>query len=105
MSHGGNPNPVCRFQVEYGVRKAPDETFAKTRLMMFWEGMRMLLNPANRALKLPPQVSAKPLLLIVRNRCAEFRRSVWVKNNRLHENWTRNASNTWVAGVPTTVPL
>ena len=28
MGHGGNPNLVCKFQVEYGVRKAPGETLA-----------------------------------------------------------------------------
>src|SRR5215475_2471645 len=26
MGHGGNPNLVRKFQVEYGVRKAPEET-------------------------------------------------------------------------------
>jgi hypothetical protein len=107
MSHGGNPNLVCKFQVEYGVRKAPDETLAQARLIMLGERLRMLLNTVNRTLDLPLQLSAQPraLLLIVRDCHTEFRRCIGMKNNRLHENRARNSANTWAAGVPTTLSL
>jgi hypothetical protein len=107
MGHGGNPNLVCKFQVEYGVRKAPDETLAKTRLIMLRKYLRMLLNTGNRTLDLLLQVSAEPraLLLIVRNCCTEFRPRIGMKNDWLHENCARNSSNTWAAGIPTTLPL
>jgi len=107
MGHGGNPNLVCKFQVEYGVRKAPDDTRAKTRLIMLRKHLRMLLNTGHRTLDLPLQVSAEPraLLLIVCNCCPEFRPRIGMKNDRLHENCARNSSNTWVAGIPTTLPL
>jgi hypothetical protein len=106
MGHGSNPNLVCKFQVEYGVRKAPDETLAQTRLIMLRKHLRMLLNPGNRMLDLPLQVSAKPraLLLLVRNCRTEFRSRIGMKNDRLHENCARNSSNTWAAGIPTTLP-
>ena len=78
MGHGGNPNLVCKFQVEYGVRKAPDEILAKARLIMLGERLRMLLNPVNGTLDFPLQVSAEPraLLLIVHDRRAEFHRRI-----------------------------
>jgi hypothetical protein len=53
MGHGGNPNLVCKFQVEYGVRKTPDETLAQTCLIMLRKHLRMLLNTGNRTLDLP----------------------------------------------------
>ena len=107
MGHGGNPNLVCKFQVEYGVRKAPDETLAKARLIMLREPLRMLLDMVNGTLDFPLQVSAEPraLLLIVRNCRAEFRRRIGMKNDRLHENCARSSAKTWAAGVPTTLPL
>jgi hypothetical protein len=106
MSYGGNPNLVCQFQVEYGVRKAPDETPAQACLIMLGERLRMLLNPVCRLLSLPLQISTEPraLLLIVRNCRTEFRRRIGMKNERLHGNCARNSANTWVAGVPTTLP-
>jgi hypothetical protein len=69
--------------------------------------LRMLLNPVNDTLDFPLQVSAEPraLLLIVRDRRAEFRPCIGMKNNRLHENWARSSANTCAAGVPTTLPL
>ena len=107
MGHGGNPNLVCQFQVEYGVRKPPDETLTKARLIMLGEPLWMLLNTANDTLNFPLQVVAEPwtLLLIVRNGRAELRHSSGMKNDGLHADWARSSANTWVAGVPTTLPL
>src|SRR5215475_13295049 len=98
---------TCRIEVEYGIRKAPDEILAKTRLIMLRKHLRMLLNTGHRTLDLPLQVSAEPraLLLIVRNCCTEFRPRIGMKNDRLHEPCARNSSNTWAAGIPTTLPL
>ena len=77
MGHCGNPNLVCKFQVEYGVRKAPDETLAQARLIMLGERLRMLWNTVQSTLDLPLQVSAESrvLLFIVRDCRTEFRRS------------------------------
>jgi hypothetical protein len=76
MGHGGNPNLFRKFQVEYGVRKAPDETLTQVCLSMLGKRLRMLLNAVNGTLDLPLQVSAEPraLLLIVRDCRTEFRR-------------------------------
>jgi len=107
MGHRSNPNLVCKFQGEYGVRKAPDETRAKARLIMLGEPLRMLLNTVNGTLDFPLQVSAelRALLPIVRDCRAEFHRRIGMKNKRLHENCARSSANTWAAGVPTTLPL
>ena len=107
MGHGGNPNLVCKFQVEYGVRKPPDETLAKARLIMPGEPLWILLNTANDTLNFPLQVVAEPwtLLLMVRDGRAEFRHSIGMKNDGLHADCARGSANTWVAGVPTTLPL
>ena len=107
MGHGGNPNLVCKFQVEYGVRKPPDDTLAKARLIMPGEPLWMLLHTANDTLNFPLQVVAEPwaLLLIVRNGRADFRHSSGMKNDGLHADCARSSANTWVAGIPTTLPL
>ena len=107
MGHRGNPNLVCKFQVEYGVRKAPDETLVKARLIMLGEPLRILLHTVHGTLDFPLKVSAEPwaLLLIVRDCRTEFRRGVRMKNERFHENCARSSANTWAAGVPTTLPL
>ena len=107
MGHGGNPNLVCKFQVEYGVRKPPDETLAKARLIMPGEPLWILLNTANDTLNFPLQVVAEPWtsLLIVRDGRAEFRHRIGMKNDGLHADCARSSANTWVAGVPTTLPL
>jgi len=107
MGHRGNPNLIFKFQVEYGVRKAPDETLAKARLIMLGEPLRILLNTVNGTLDFPLQVSAEPwvLLLIVCDRRTEFRRRIGMKNERFHENCARSSANTWAAGVPTSLPL
>jgi hypothetical protein len=107
MSHGGNPNLVCKFQVEYGVRKASDETLAQARLIMLGERLWILLNTANGTFDFPLQVSAEPgaLLLIVRDCRTEFRRRIRMKNDRLHENCARSSANTSAAGFPTALPL
>jgi hypothetical protein len=107
MGYGGNPNLVCKFQVEYGIRKPRDETLVKARLIMPGEPLWMLLNTANDTLNFPLQVVAEPwtLLLIVRDGHAEFRHSIEMKNDGLHADCARSSANTWVAGVPTTLPL
>ena len=107
MGHRGNPNLVFKFQVEYGVRKAPDETLAKARLIMLGEPLRILLNTVTGPFDFPLQVSAESwaLPLIVRGCRTEFRRRIGMKNERFHENCARSSANTWAAGVPTTLPL
>ena len=60
MSHGGNPNLVCQFQVEYGVRKPLDDSLAQARLIMPGEPLWMLLHTANDTLNFSLQVVAEP---------------------------------------------
>ena len=74
---------------------------------MLGEPLRILLNTVNSPLDFPLQVSAESwaLLLIVRDCRTEFRRSIGMKNERVHENCARSSANTWAAGVPTTLPL
>ena len=88
MGHRSNPNLVFKFQVEYSVRKAPDETRVKARLIMLGEPLRMLLNTVYGTLDFPLQVSAEPraLVPIVRDCRAELRRSIGMKNERLLRN-------------------
>ena len=107
MSHGGNPKLVRKFQVEYGVRKAPDETLTKTRFIMLRKRLRMLLDTGNHTLDFPLQVSAEPraLLLVVRHGRTKFRPRIGMKTDRLHENCACNSANTCTAGIPTTLPV
>ena len=71
------------------------------------EPLWMLLNTANDTLSFSLQVVAEPwaLLLIVRDGRTEFRHSVGMKNDGLHTDCARRSANTWVAGVPITLPL
>jgi hypothetical protein len=107
MGHRGNPNLVCKFQVEDRVWEAPDETLAQARLIMLGEPLRRLLNMVAGTLDFPLQVSAESwaLPLIVRDCRTEFRRRIGMKNKQFHENWARSSANTCAAGVPTTLPL